>query len=197
MLRQGAPTYDRHWVSEYELDDAKCCAKKRFYDSSWRPEAKSCGDVKSCLFCAAATRRAQDIDDGYKDEEAVAALLIRSRAKGWHNPDSSSIFGFIRSLNNALKGTPNFQKYLSHFGGLRLDKGRVMRAVSRAELNSYYPVMKIDLATNTMYYLVVEDPMNKTYATWLRKLAGDDLPLIGSENTEKLGDIVEAALGLC
>ena len=109
MLRQGAPTYDRHWVSEYELDDAKCCAKKRFHDSSWRPEAKSCGDVKSCLFCAAATRRAQDIDDGYKDEEAVAALLIRSRAKGWHNPDSSSIFGFIRSLNDALKETPKFQ----------------------------------------------------------------------------------------
>ena len=150
MLRQGAPTYKRRWVSEYDLDDTKCCAKRWFRDSAWRPEAKSCGDVKSCLFCAAAARRAQDIDDGYKDEQAVAALLIRSRAKGWHNPDSSSIFDFIRSLNDALKGTPKFQKYLSHFGGLRLDKGNVMRAVSRAELNNYYPVMKIDLATNTM-----------------------------------------------
>ena len=72
-----------------------------------------------------------------------------------------------------------------------------MQLVARCELNNGYPVMKIDQTTNTMYYIVVEDPGNIVYATWLQRIAGSRIGELNTSNTETLADIVEATLGLC
>ena len=67
----------------------------------------------------------------------------------------------------------------------------------RGELNNIYPVMKIEHSTNIMYFLVVEDPSNAVYSTWLKHVSGTRLSELGTTNDEMLADIVETTLGCC
>jgi hypothetical protein len=53
--------------------------------------------------------------------------------------------------------------------------------------------MKIDPRTNMMYFVTVEDPGNKVYASWLQLVAGPRFNELGVTNTEKVADIVEVA----
>ena len=73
----------------------------------------------------------------------------------------------------------------------------VHRAAKRGQLQSYYPVMKIDTKTNIMYFVTVEDPGNQVYANWLTLIAGERFGELGITNQERLADIVEAGMGLC
>jgi hypothetical protein len=95
-------------------------------------------------------------------------------------------------LDENLMKRPPLQKAVSHFGALRIT-GEVFKTIVAAEQLTDFDVWeaKVD---GDRYYLATYDPMNHVYAAWLYHVAnGLQLPTI---NIERLGDIVEAGLGL-
>jgi len=139
----------------------------------------------------------EDKDAGFYDEEAVAILMLMKEHNQWTPLNVTSIFDYLFSLNENIKKNQKFQKYLSHFRGVRMAAENVRRAAQRGELQSYYPVMKIDPKTNIMHFVTVEDPGIKVYACWLHLVAGPRFEELGVANMERLADIVEAGMGLC
>ena len=95
--------------------------------------------------------------------------MLYAKEKGWAEVPSNSIFDAILVLHRTV-GKNKFQKYLSHFGGFRINKDRVIKIGSRAALNDLYPVMKID-EKGKMLFLAVEDPSNARYSAWIQAMA--------------------------
>ena len=57
--------------------------------------------------------------------------------------------------------------------------------------------MKIDDTTGKMFFLVVEDPGNAMYSTWVKYIMADRLQELNLSNDETLADTVEALIGIC
>jgi hypothetical protein len=55
----------------------------------------------------------------------------------------------------------------------------------------------VTLKDGVPYCRVTKDPMNQVYASWLCTIAGACRNLIWSNNRERIGDMVETALGVC
>jgi hypothetical protein len=149
-----------------------------------------------CLFCAASSRLKIDSDQGYKEPEAVAALVLFAKERTWNPIPHGNIIDSLIALREQV-GKNKFQKYLSHFGGLRVRKDRVIKLSQRGSINDVYPVMKIDETTGKMFFLVVEDPGNAMYSTWVKQSMGDRLQELNLSNDETLADMVEALIGIC
>ena len=195
LLRQGSPSVTPYWIAEGDLTNEACCARLRAGLYDWHPSAHACGNVNKCLFCAAAAIKRAEDRDGYLDEEAVAALCIHSQGRKRAPIASDDITDNLIAFHKVL-GKNKFQKYISHFGGLRVDETRVKALAAKGELHKVYTVMKID-AQGRLYFIVVEDPTNAIYSTWLRKIAGERITEWETTNDEVLADTVEAFLGLC
>ena len=95
-------------------------------------------------------------------------------------------------LDDNLKKRASLQKAVSHFGALRLTSKKFKEVIKEGRLKDF-DVWDAEI-NGKMYYLATSDPMNEAYAAWLwHVLRGQQLP---SLNRERLGDIVEAGLGL-
>jgi hypothetical protein len=194
LLRQGSPTTKAYWISEGDLTNENCCARLRARNDNWHPSEQACRNVNKCLFCAAAAIKKAEERDGYVDEEAVAALCVHAQNKQWDPISSENIADNLLAFHRIL-GKNKFQKYISHFGGLRVDEARVKTLAARGELHKVYKVMKID-KKGRFYFLVVEDPTNAIYSAWLNRIAADKIAEWETTNDEVLADTVEAFLGL-
>jgi hypothetical protein len=95
-------------------------------------------------------------------------------------------------LDENLKKHQPLQKALSHFGALRM-RDQVLKGAVVAEQLTDYDIWDAEV-NGDRYYLATYDPMNHVYAAWLYNVAnGLRMPFT---NVERLGDIVEAGLGL-
>jgi hypothetical protein len=95
-------------------------------------------------------------------------------------------------LDENLMKRPPLQKTLSHFGALHITS-EVFKATVAAEQLTDFDIWEAEV-DGDRYYLATYDPMNHVYAAWLYHVAnGLRLTTI---NIERLGDIVEAGLGL-
>ena len=95
-------------------------------------------------------------------------------------------------LDENLMKRPPLQNPLSHFGALRITS-EVLKATVITEQLTDFDVWEAE-RDGDRYYLATYDPMNHVYAAWLYHMAnGVRMPTI---NVERLGDIVEAGLGL-
>jgi hypothetical protein len=95
-------------------------------------------------------------------------------------------------LEENLTNNQPLQKELSHFGALRVPDEVFLETAAAEHLTDF----QIWEATvdGDVYYLATRDPTNKVYAAWLYYVAkGLNLPV---NNCERLGDMVEAGLGL-
>jgi hypothetical protein len=157
----------------------------RLTNSRWTIGRDACDQAASCIFCASVKYKQEDKDAGFYDEEAVAILLLMKEKNQWNPLNTTSIFDYVLSVNEHIKRNQKFQKYLSHFGGVRMSQDSVHRAAQRRELKAYYLVVKIDPMTNMMYFVTVEDPGNKVHASWIKLVAGPRFEEWGVTNTEK------------
>ena len=97
------------------------------------------------------------------------------------------------------------QKRLSHFGAVRVHKDRLLEKARGGQMagNTFFVNMRELTASvagdgiTTTYFLATEDVGNNTYAAWLEALAGSKMSQIPTRSIESMGDVVEAALGVC
>ena len=97
------------------------------------------------------------------------------------------------------------QKRLSHYGAIRVHKDRLLERARGGQMagNAFYVNMRELSASvagdgiTTTCFLATEDAGNNTYAAWLEALAGPKMVQIPTRNIECMGDVVEAALGVC
>ena len=66
---------------------------------------------------------------------------------------------------------------------------------SKGQLGNYYAYTAWQ--EGVAYSRLTMDPMNQVYAAWLVTIAGKQRELLWSNNRERLGDMVEAALAVC
>jgi len=106
--------------------------------------------------------------------------------------ENSSNDQHLMDLDDNLRKRPSLQKAVSHFGALGLTSEKFKEVIEEGRLKDF-DVWDAEI-NGRMYYLATSDPMNEAYAAWLwHALRGQQLP---SLNQERLGDIVEAGLGL-
>ena len=95
-------------------------------------------------------------------------------------------------MDENLIKRPTLRKALSHFGALRITS-EVFKTVVIAEQLNDFDIWEAEV-DGDRYYLATYDPKNNVYASWLHHVAnGLHLP---TKNIDRLGDIVEAGLGL-
>jgi hypothetical protein len=117
--------------------------------------------------------------------------------------DETNIYTLLLSVHRLLKKHGNeIQKYFSHFGAIRIAPDEFRMASQNCRLKAYYVVHKMLPSSTPLpsyMYLCLLDMGNAYYAGWVLSMA--KRPQIckdfGTENQEVLGDIVEAALGIC
>ena len=104
----------------------------------------------------------------------------------------TSICEYLLDLDENLMKRPQLQKAVSHFGALRVSSEKFKEAVAAGKLKDF-DVWDAEV-DGVRHYLATIDPMNEVYAAWLWNVTrGLQLP---SSNMDRLGDIVEAGLGL-
>jgi hypothetical protein len=81
-IANGEPSFETFWIHEDDLPCNMSCAKAREHDPTWNRSSRSCQNVNSCLFCAAAARLTEDHCNGYIENEAVAALMLYAKERG-------------------------------------------------------------------------------------------------------------------
>ncbi len=99
------------------------------------------------------------------------------------------------TLEERLVGQTSLRKELSYYGAIRCTHQEVMTAIDKNSLLDY----EVDVTHNSlgaMYCRATMDSNNQVYASWLCTIAGDSSNRLWSNNRERLGDMVEAALGL-
>ena len=101
---------------------------------------------------------------------------------------------FVTDVYENVKGTL-LEKTLAHLGGVRMTKDEIIAAGQNGHGRNHYPTMH--WSDNSLFYQSVQDLSNYAYATWLQACAREAKIELPSNNQEKLGDMVEAALGLC
>jgi hypothetical protein len=100
--------------------------------------------------------------------------------------------GSTVDLETNLSQNQPLQKALSHFGALRLQEELLAKTVVAEQLED----LEIweAMVSGDRYYLATDDPTNQEYSAWLYNVAnGLKMPFT---NCERLGDMVEAGLGL-
>ena len=140
VVRNGVSDFHRFWLPEKSIPN---CAQGMLKDPNRHPDTGMCKKYTHCVYCASIKTKIEDAADGYTDETAAAILLLMHEEGAWKTPDTTSIFAFICSIHESLKGTPRSQKYFSHFGAMRVDCKRATDQAKRGRLNSFYPLMKM------------------------------------------------------
>ena len=84
---------------------------------------------------------------------------------------------------------------MSYYGALRCGNEEVQLALDKSELLQYR--VDVTFKDGIPYCRTTKDPMNQIYASWLCTIAGSCRNLIWSNNRERIGDMVETALGVC
>jgi hypothetical protein len=182
-LDLGMPDYQPTWVGADDIKqkNVKSCLK-----------AQPCKISNRCLRCRAHETRFQYSKWDYTDERIAAHVLLHKEQTEWKTLRTISICEYLMDLDDNLRKRPSLQKAVSHFGALRLTSEKFKEVIEEGKLKDFY-VWDAEI-NGKMYYLATSDPTNETYAAWLwHALRGQQLP---SLNQERLGDIVEAGLGL-
>ena len=118
------------------------------------------------------------------------------RTKDWIPLDKSTCFDFVMTVHANLRRT-KYQKQISGLGGIRLGEERLITLAQSGRLIDMHVILKWH--EGQTIYQVNEDLGNRNYAAWLRTLAStaQRWERIESRNVEFMGDMVEAALGVC
>ena len=125
---------------------------------------------------------------------AASILLLKEKKTNpeWQSIRVNTLFDFVISLHQNIKGTPA-EKALSRLGGVRLTRSEIVQTGSSRKLKAYYPVMQ--WSDEGIFYQVVQDLTNYTYSRWLGAVAGSRYNEVQSKSQEVHGDM--AALGPC
>ena len=75
-----------------------------------------------------------------------------------------------------------------------MTKEEIISAGQKGHGKTHYPVMY--WSDNSLFYQSVQDLTNYAYSTWLKAAAEDAKRELPSNNQVKLGEMVEAALGI-
>ena len=128
----------------------------------------------------------------------VAATVLLTKEKKvdpvWTRIRTATLMEFVTDVYENVKGT-RLEKALAHLGGVRMTKDEIIAAGQKGHGRTHYPTMH--WSDNSLFYQSVQDLSNYAYATWLQACAREAKIGLPSNNQEKLGDMVEAALGLC
>ncbi len=177
-----------HWVQQ---SSRNCCSFSLKPYEGGAP----CGNVKGCLYCRASQISTEDADFGTITELSAAQLNLFAHRKAWGEFETNSIFEFIMELNRRLEGLPLLKKELSYYGAIRNNAQELDDAVQASQLLSYH-VSMTNNRKGVPYFRMAMDPTNQVYASWLVTISGSKRGELWSNNRERLGDVVEKALGL-
>ncbi len=150
--------------------------------------------TERCLFCSAEKFEEKDLRDGINARRTAAAVSLLSKSNKWSTFPTDQIFEFIYTLDQRLQGHADMKKELSYYGAIRSTRAEVETAMVAGQLTSYYVEKTYD-TKGTAFCRMSMDPMNQVYAGWLVTIAGKMTCNLGTTKREKLGDMVETALG--
>ncbi len=125
---------------------------------------------------------------------SVAAVSLYAKKHSWSPLPTDKIFDFIYELDLRLTGAADLKKELSYYGAIRCTLQEVQRALDKGTLLDYF-VEVTHNKNGTAFCRASMDPMNQVYAGWYCALAGTARSKVWSNNRERLGDMVETALG--
>jgi hypothetical protein len=138
----------------------------------------------------------KDIQYGLFSNYSAISLHMFAKQQEWKPLPSDKIFEFVYELDLRLQGQPGLKKELSYYGAIRCTESEVQEALDNNTVTNY----EVGIAHNkqgVMFCRATMDPMNQIYASWLCTIAGLRRDEIWSNNRERLGDMVETALGFC
>ena len=113
---------------------------------------------------------------------------------GWSALPTDKIFDFIYELDLRLVGHADLKKELSYYGAIRCTLYEVEEALGAKTLQTFSVEVTHD-KSGVAYCRASMDPMNQIYAGWYICLSGNERNKVFSNNRERLGDMVETALG--
>jgi hypothetical protein len=126
------------------------------------------------------------------DERVVAHLLHHERQNLCKNIDVDNISTFVLTLDDNLAHCKVLSKELSRFGAIRVDEELFVEEAN-AQNFADFEVWRTKVE-NKEYYMATRDVMNHNYAAWCyHVMSGKNLR---DSKCERLGDLVEAGLGL-
>ena len=177
----------RFWIMQ---QPENCC-----YASFKSAEGRAlCRKPSTCLFCCAKHTEEKDSQYGLFSHYSVAAVSLLAKKLLWSAFSTDKIFDFIYELDLRLTGSADLKKELSYYGAIRCTRQEVQKASNEGSLLNY----SVEVTHNkngTAFCRASMDPMNQVYAGWLVAIAGTARSKVWSNNRERLGDMVETALG--
>ena len=179
----GTPDYQPTWIAVAEVK------QKNLVPCS---ATQLCKISHTCLRCRADETRFEYDKWDYTDDRIAAHVLLHKEQTEWKTLRTTGICEYLMDLDDNLMKRPRLQKAVAHFGALRLSSEKFKEVVEEGKLKDF-DVWDAEI-DGSYHYLATFDPMNEVYAAWLWNVTkGLRLP---SLNMDRLGDIVEAGLGL-